>query len=407
MRKALRYLTLLTTSGLLAAAVSTTSAVAAPAADAAWIEKTIEQMQRRDGVARVDMERFSETLMRAFQLGEPGDYFNNHSPSAVGQLAGIYGQAELAAALGQWTLSEPSADPRTPQSSSSGIRATQAAAYGTQGLAAPAPAQAYRPTGSTMISDSDFVAQTVGRMQNREPLSQGDTNRFQSIVKSGAAQGVIDQYGKSGIAELADIYGLNEIGRSLRAQEQVAAGSKSAAARISAVTSAPENTGDYRDEYLAKANSYDVVGVSRYGGAMLTVYSEDLQPYTLDDPIAGAQIRNNVTSCLYHGSSPSESTPRATNTMQLLDLPGEITAERFVRARNDDDNDVIETYHLSRVALDWGEASSSRVSPHFYGYLMPPPRLEYDLNGRERWIQPPPPPPEWHSFACSPRVIRS
>lgn len=416
MSKTLRFLTAVTTSGLLAATISVTPVIAAPADDAALVKQTIAQMQRREGVNRSDMQRFTETLMRAYQLGQPGDLFTSHSPQSVAPLVRLYGEPELAAALSQWDLSstdesEGSVSPASPpghaatptNSSISGMARNDAStSY------EPVSSNSNRSTPSTAgASDNDFVMQTIRRMQSREPLPQEDVDRFERIIKAGRAEDAIARHGPSTIAALARTYGLNALSRTLDSREQVAAGSRSAADRLGAVTSAPMHTGDYRDEYLAEANSYDVVGVSRYEGALLTVFSEDLEPYTLDDPIAGAQIRNNVTSCLYRGSAPRKASPRASNTMQLLELPGTITAERFVPATHPEEPDVTEKYHVTKVALDWAEASASRVTPYFFGYRMPPPRIVYDNYGREQRIQPPPPPPEWHSFSCSPRVIRS
>lgn len=407
---------LIIATSLLAAFPGASSMAATSSDTTDSVEATVEKMARREGVSKADLENLSNELLQAYQLQQPGDYFDKHSPGRIAVLAQLYGLTDLAHALSQWDLSRtdqsrsdisPGASGQNTQEANRPSRQVATADARTRTTAAGSDDPVSRAREQAVgESDNEFVARLIGQMSNRESISRDEVNRFESILLQDRAPQALRRHGPENVAELASIYGLDNLASTLQRRERNATGAMSAADRIASVTSEPSDS-DYRDEYLAEANSYDVTGVARYSGAQLTVFSEDLVAYTLDDPIAGQQMRNNVTSCLYNGTAPRKRSPQATNTMQHLELHQTITAARFIPATGPEDTDTTVNYQMSKVALDWGEASASRVPAYFYGYQVPKRQIRYDEWGRETYVTPPPPPPEWHRFSCSPRSIRS
>lgn len=388
--------------GLMAVMAGAPAMASSEQASAEWVDDVIDLMIRKEGVPRADLARFSETLMQSFNDRDPGSYFDSHPPSEVAKLAGAYGQSGLADVLADWDLDEKASRPKSASAprpgAQSGSSRQQAASH--RGGGSPRAGTA----ASNRHPDDEFIARTLAQMDKRATLSRQDADRFETIMKKGGGQEAISRYGHERIAGLAITYGMDDLGSTLKSQQAMAEGDNSAAARLGSVTSVNRNPNDYREDYLAEVNSHNVKDVARYSGATMTTYADDLTPFELVDPIAGREMEVNVTSCLYLSSTPTNEIPHATFTMQRMELPREVEIERFVE-RTFEGEVITEDYRLTRVALDWADATDTRVKAYFYGYKVPEPPMQME-NGvylqREK-----PDPPAWHSFSCSPRNIRS
>lgn len=401
-----RKLAVLAASGLTAVLVGSPAVGQDTAAEAAWVDEMISSMMQREGVTRPNMARLTDTLTRAYQEQRPGEYFDTYSADRVAGVLDAYGEDNLASLLKDWDTSAKTSGKtqnRRQPAPTKASTSSRARLSGSPQASSSAPAK--RPDTSD-YSDNQFVNHMLRQMKARKSLDRAEAERFESIIIGGTGGESIQRYGRGNVADLLATYGMAEAGQKLNSQEAMASGSASAADRLNSITSASGTPGDYRDEYLAKADQLAPTGVERYDGAVLTVYDENLAPFTLSDPVAGKKTLRSVTSCLYKSSTPQSATPPVSQTMQRMELPGTISAHRFIE-RTREGEVITHEYRLSKVALDWGDATNINIRAYLFGNIIPPPEQVVRPDGRVVTRRPPPPPPEWLTFTCSPRSVRT